>query len=113
MLLAADARARRADIRHDHAGEAGGVEARADDVRLQLSIRRNPIGAHHLPERIARHFVGGEAHGAPALGLLQIVGALQGKGAGHLGGFSRGVCAMGGLDQLACSLGGRSCPGSK
>ena len=55
-LLPADARARRADVRHDHPGEAGGVEARGDHVRLQLSLLWNPIGAHGLPERIALPF---------------------------------------------------------
>jgi hypothetical protein len=88
-LLPADARARRADVRHDHPGEAGGVEARGDPVRLQLSLLWNPIGAHGLSERIALHFMRSEAHVTPTLGALQIVGVLQGKGARHPRGFSR------------------------
>src|SRR3974377_212172 len=69
-LSPADARARRADVRHDHAGEAGGVEARGDNVRPQLSIIRNSIWAYSLPERIALHFVRSETHVVPALGTL-------------------------------------------
>jgi hypothetical protein len=48
--------------------------------------------------------VRGKADVAPPFGTLQIVGALCGKGAGHLGGFSMRSCAMSGLNQLACSL---------
>jgi hypothetical protein len=103
-LLPADARARRTDVRHDHTGKAGSVEVRGDDVWLQLSILGDPSRAYGLPKRITLHLVRGKADVAPPFGTLQIVGALCGKGAGHLGGFSMRSCAMSGLNQLACSL---------
>src|SRR3990170_761388 len=55
-LLAAGARARRADVRNNHAGKAGRVEARGDDIGLEHGLAWDPLGTDGFPEGIAFHF---------------------------------------------------------
>ena len=102
--MAAGARSSGADVRHDHTGKAGRIETLGDDVRLELSVRRNTVRPNGLPEGVALDPVSVQGDVSPSLGALQVIGALEGKRLGAAGGFSLGAGTGGGGNQLARGL---------
>ena len=90
-LIAANRRARRANIGYDDAGEAGRVEAAGDEIGLELRVGGNAVRPDRFPERVALHLPRAKRHVAPAPGMLQLVGALQSERSGALSRFGLGV----------------------
>src|SRR5262245_44771562 len=108
-LVAADSRARRTNVRHDHASETGGVGARGDDVALEFRLRRHAVRTHGLPERIAGNLAGAHADIAPALLGFELGCGPGGEGLRGLGGVDLRIGAGSCLDQLAAGFGRSRC----
>jgi hypothetical protein len=92
-LVSADLGTRGTDIRHDDAGEAGGVGVRSNE-RPDDDVSRD-LRPHHLPERSGLNLVGAHRDRVPTLLHPKFIRASRRKRPRHAQSFTLPMTAMG------------------